>query len=114
MVYTLIHNGTLIDGNGGKPLQEAAVLVEDSRIRSVGPMRSITLPDSNVTQLNAQGGYILPGFIDTHVHIMLEIDNMLKMMATPFSLNFYKAVGYMQRTIEAGITTVRDAGGADL
>jgi imidazolonepropionase-like amidohydrolase len=114
MVYTLIHNGTLIDGNGGKPLQEAAVLVEDSRIRSVGPTRSITLPDTNVTQLNAQGGYILPGFIDTHVHIMLELDNMLKMMSVPFSLNFYKAVGYMQRTVEAGITTVRDAAGADL
>ncbi len=114
MVYTLIHNGTLIDGNGGKPLEDAAVLVEDNRIRSVGQMKNITLPDSNVTQLNVQGGYILPGFIDTHVHIMFEIDHLLKMMSVPFSLNFYKAVGYMQRTVEAGITTVRDAGGADL
>jgi len=114
MVYTLIYNGTLIDGNGGNPLPDAAVLIEDNRIRSVGPMRSITLPDSNITQVNANGGFILPGFIDTHVHIMLEIDNLLKMMSTPFSLYFYKAIGYMQRTIEAGITTVRDAGGADL
>jgi imidazolonepropionase-like amidohydrolase len=114
MAYTLIHNGTLIDGNGGTPLPDAAVLIEDNRIRSVGPTRSITLPDSNVTQVNANGGFILPGFIDTHVHIMLEIDNLLKMMSTPFSLNFYKAIGYMQATIEAGITTVRDAGGADL
>jgi imidazolonepropionase-like amidohydrolase len=114
MAYTLIHNGTLIDGNGGRPLEDAAVLIEDNRIRSVGQMRNITLPDSNVTQVNAQGGYILPGFIDTHVHMMLEMEGLLQMMAVPFSLNFYKAIGYMRRTIEAGITTVRDAGGADL
>jgi imidazolonepropionase-like amidohydrolase len=114
MGYTLIHNGTLIDGNGGNPIQNAAVLVEDNRIRSVGAMQSITLPESSVTQLNAQGGYILPGFIDTHVHIMLEFEGIPKAMTTPFSLNFYKAIEYMRRTIEAGITTVRDAGGADL
>ncbi len=114
MVYTLIHNGTLIDGNGGQPLEDAAVLIEDNRIRSVGAMRSITLPDANVQHVSVHGGYILPGLIDTHVHIMLEFEGIPKALTTPFSLNFYKAIAYMRRTIEAGITTVRDAGGADL
>ena len=35
MTYTLIHNGTLIDGNGGAPIKDGAVLVEDSY--PVGP-----------------------------------------------------------------------------
>jgi imidazolonepropionase-like amidohydrolase len=35
-------------------------------------------------------------------------------MATPFSYNFYNAAKYMKNTINAGITSVRDAGGADL
>jgi len=45
MGFTLIRNGTLIDGNGGAPLPNAAVLVEDSRIRAVGDARSIFLLD---------------------------------------------------------------------
>jgi imidazolonepropionase-like amidohydrolase len=35
------------------------------------------------------------------------------MMATPFSYNFYLAAQYMRNTIDAGITSVRDAGGSD-
>ncbi len=117
MVYTLIRNGTLIDGNGGKPQSGAAILLDDNRIRSVGLMDSLTLPNINLsqmTEIDAKGGYILPGLIDTHVHMMLEIGDMRKQMQVPFSFNFYKAISHFKRTIEAGITTVRDAGGADL
>jgi imidazolonepropionase-like amidohydrolase len=55
----------------------------------------------------------MPGFIDTHVHLMLEEVEIMQMINTPFSLNFYQAVDRMRRTLDAGITTVRDAGGAD-
>lgn len=114
MGYTLIHNGTLIDGNGRSPLANAAVLVEGNRITAVGRRDDIILPNADITMLDAKGGTILPGFIDTHVHIMFEGMNIPQMMITPFSLNFYKAQQYMRRTIDAGITSVRDAAGADL
>src|SRR3990172_3482769 len=109
MAFTLIRNGTLIDGNGGIPLPNAAVLIEDNRIRAVGPANSISLPNADVTQIDAGGGFILPGFIDTHVHLMLEGVNIARDLVTPFSLRFYNSVEYMRRTIEAGITSVRDA-----
>jgi imidazolonepropionase-like amidohydrolase len=114
MAYLLIRNGTLIDGNGGKPVKNAAVLIEDSKIRSVGALDSITMPRVNIPDLDAKGGYILPGMIDTHVHLMMEIASPQKMMQMPFSMHFYQSVNYMRRTLDAGITTVRDAGGADL
>ncbi|MBI3362234.1 MAG: amidohydrolase family protein, partial [Chloroflexi bacterium] len=60
------------------------------------------------------GGFILPGFIDTHVHLTLEGLNLARDMVTPFSLRFYNSVATMRRTVEAGITSVRDAGGADV
>ncbi len=113
MAFTLIRSGTLIDGNGGIPLPNAAVLIEDNHIRAVGPANSISLPNADVTQIDAGGGFILPGFIDTHVHLMLEGVNIARDLVTPFSLRFYNSVVYMRRTIEAGITSVRDAGGAD-
>ena len=114
MGYTLIHNGTLIDGNGRSPLKNAAVLVQGNKITAVGRKDDIILPNDDITMIDARGGTMLPGLIDTHVHIMFEGMNIPQMMTTPFSLNFYKAQQYMRRTIDAGITSVRDAAGADL
>jgi imidazolonepropionase-like amidohydrolase len=114
MSYRLIHNGTLVDGNGGAPIDDGAVLVQDNVIRAAGRNAEIALPAAPVEMIDAQGGTILPGFIDTHVHIMMEGLNIPRMLVTPFSLNFYQAIGYMRRTLDAGITSVRDAAGADL
>ncbi len=114
MAYLLVRNGTLIDGRGGKPLPNAAVLIEDNKIRAVGTADAITLPNADIKTVDAKGGTILPGLIDAHVHITMEMSSPQKMMVTPFSLHFYQSVNYMRRTLDAGITSVRDAGGADL
>jgi len=114
MAYTLIHNGTLIDGMGGQPLPDGAVLIEDNRIEAAGLQNALSLPEGEVNEIDAQGGFILPGFIDTHVHLLGEGYDVMKMINTPFSLNFYQAIDYMRRTVEAGVTSVRDASGADL
>ncbi|MCE7859857.1 MAG: amidohydrolase family protein, partial [Chloroflexi bacterium CFX2] len=113
MSSILIRNGTLIDGTGKAPLADAAVLVKDNLILDVGQGRNIRQPDTEVTEIDAGGGYILPGMIDTHVHVMLEGVNIARDMVTPFSMRFYNSVKYLKNTIDAGITSVRDAGGAD-
>ena len=113
MGYTLIRNGTLIDGTGNAPLPDAALLVKDNRIDTVGRADRIRIPDASILEIDAGGGTILPGFIDTHVHLMLEGVNIARDMTTPFSSRFYRSVEYMRRTLDAGITSVRDAGGAD-
>ena len=112
--YILIHNGTLIDGNGGEPVAETAVLVKENRIHAVGHKRDIFLPDADIEMVDAKGGFILPGLIDTHVHLLLEGVNIPKLISTPYSYNYYEAIPRMERTLMAGITSVRDAGGADL
>lgn len=114
MTNSLIYNGTLIDGNGGAPVRDGAVLVQNNRIRAAGCKADIPLPADPVTMIDAGGGWILPGLIDTHVHLMLEGINIPQLLTTPFSLRFFHALDHMRRTLDAGITTVRDAGGADL
>lgn len=114
MTYTLIRNATLIDGTGADPVADGAILLRDDRIEAVGPFSSLPQPDADITEIDAGGGTLLPGLIDAHVHLMLQIDEMTKMVSTPFSLRFYQAIGYLRRTLDAGITSVRDAGGADL
>ncbi len=114
MAYTLIENGLLIDGRGGAPVSNGAVLIKDNRIHAVGLRSEMALPASGATRIDAQGGAILPGLIDTHVHFTFEGFNLQQEMAKPFSLRFFETIGRMRRTLDAGITTVRDAGGADL
>ena len=113
MAVTIIRNGILIDGNGGEPLENGAVVFEGEKLVFVGREDELPSYSQDITYIDAEGGCILPGFIDTHVHMMLEYEPVEKRLATPFSLNFYKAIDYLKKTIDAGITSVRDCGGTD-
>jgi len=110
MTTTLIKNATLIDGTGADPVVNQSLLIRENVIESIS---SEELTGADVV-IDAAGAPILPGLIDTHVHVMLEGVDLIKVMTTPFSLNFYQAAQYLRRTLDAGITSVRDAGGADL
>lgn len=63
----IIRNGTLIDGTGRAPVADGALILRDGRISAVGPESDIEIPDG-ARILDAAGGYIVPGFIDAHVH----------------------------------------------
>lgn len=112
-MYFLIHNGTLIDGNGGEPVENAAVLIKDRTILDIGDEDSVKVPDGEIKRLDAQGGFILPGFVDCHVHMMFNGFRFENPLYTPLSLYFYEAVRNLEKTLETGVTTVRDAGMAD-
>lgn len=114
MSYLLINNGTLINGTGETPIQNAAVLIKDNNIVAVGREDSIEIPNEKITIVDVKGSFILPGFIDVHVHLMTEGFTREETIYTPLSLYFYNAIERMERTINAGITTVRDAGLADI
>lgn len=59
----VIEGGTLIDGNGGTPLQDASVVIQGNRITQVGRRGQIQRP-AGAREINAEGKYILPGLID--------------------------------------------------
>ncbi|MDD3984746.1 MAG: amidohydrolase family protein [Methanobacterium sp.] len=113
MSYLLINNGTLIKGNGEAPIPNAAVLIKDNCIVAVGREDSIEIPNEIII-VDVKGSFILPGFIDVHVHLMTEGFTREETIYTPLSLYFYNAIERMERTINAGITSVRDAGLADI
>jgi imidazolonepropionase-like amidohydrolase len=112
-MYFLIHNGTLIDGNGSEVVHNAGVLIKNSEIVSVGLEDSLKIPQEKIKRIDAQAGYILPGFIDVHSHLMLDGFMLEDNVFTPLSYYFYKAARNLQLTLNAGITSVRDAGMAD-
>ncbi len=105
-----ITNGTIIDGRGNDPLI-GTLLIEDEHITAVGRQDKVTIPH-NATVIDAMGGSILPGLIDCHVHFMLEYPDIMRELTTQPSLRLLQAVPRMRATLEAGVTTVRDAGGS--
>jgi imidazolonepropionase-like amidohydrolase len=104
---TVIAGGQVYDGTGAPPAP-ADVAVEDGRIVGIG----IGL-DGDVA-IDAAGATLLPGLFDCHTHVMMSGVDLLKFLSTPFSLPFYEAIGNLRATVECGITSIRDAGGADL
>ncbi|HTI36059.1 MAG TPA: 5'-deoxyadenosine deaminase [Vicinamibacterales bacterium] len=63
---SLIRNATIVTMNDALDVLEGAIVVHDGRITSVGPEPSDT---SGMAVFDARGGYLLPGFIQTHVHL---------------------------------------------
>src|SRR4051812_35022196 len=107
MTRTLFHGGTVYDGTTGRPA-EGDIVVEDGLIAEVG-----TGLDGDV-EVDCSGGFVSPGFFDSHVHVTLDAPSQMQIMGTPFSLQFYMAAANLKKTLDIGITSVRDAGGADL
>ena len=104
---TLFASGRVFDGTGSPPAT-ADVVVEDGRIVDVGP----GLDGDEV--VHCGGATVLPGLVDCHVHLLFAGVHPLKTLQTPFSYPYYEAVRNLRATLDCGVTTVRDAGGADL
>jgi imidazolonepropionase-like amidohydrolase len=104
---TLFAAGRVFDGTGSPPAA-ADVVVEDGRVLDVGP----GLDGDEV--VDCAGATVLPGLMDCHVHLLFSGVNPLKTLQTPFSYPYFEAVRNLRTTLDLGITTVRDAGGADL
>ncbi len=114
MSLTYIYNGTLIDGLGGPPIQAGALLIRDGRIEAVGSAADVRVPEQEAVQrVDAHGGTILPGFIDCHVHLTSQNFGPEDRYFVPDTYLVLKTAVYAQRTLDAGVTSVRDAGGAD-
>lgn len=103
-----ITNATIIDGTGRDPIEEGTVLIDGEWIRAVG--KQVDIPRST-TVIDARGYSVLPGLIDTHVHFVIDAPNILHSLLTPPSLGILQMIPRMKATLEAGVTTVRDAGG---
>ena len=106
-----ITNGVIVDGRGGDPITGMTILIEGERITAIGRADQLTLT-RETTVIDAMGGSILPGLIDTHVHFIMEYPDVLRGLLTPPSLRLLQTIPRMRATLDAGVTTVRDAGGS--
>ena len=108
-IRIVLSGGRVFDGTGA-PIDDADVSFEDGRIVDVGPGLD---GDESV---DVAGATLLPGLFDCHVHIAERYEDFdeLEVMHRPFSYRFFVIAENLRRTLALGITTIRDAAGADL
>jgi imidazolonepropionase-like amidohydrolase len=106
--YKVFTGARLIDGKGAKPVEDASIIVEGDRIKEVG--KGLDAPkDAEV--IDAAGRTLMPGLIDSHVHLCSNGDpDILRMIHYPMGM--LQLFGYRNalNELEAGFTTVRDMG----
>lgn len=104
--------GTLIDGFGGKPLQNSVVIIEGERIRAIGQVGNIEIPkDAEI--ISTEGMSVMPGLWDMHVHLMINGHSDYAHWDKKY-LKIAKEVimpASAHQLLMAGVTSARDLGG---
>ncbi|MCY3916584.1 MAG: amidohydrolase family protein [Chloroflexi bacterium] len=114
----VLTGATLIDGNGGAPLNNAAVYVDGERIAWVGSAADLppaAVPPSQwgeVEKIDVSGKWLMPGIIDAHIHICYNgSESTFALLEKPRDDLVLEAVDICERTLSQGVTTIRDVGG---
>src|SRR5512139_2575902 len=108
---TVIHAGTLMAEPGKAPLSNATVVIRGRTIESVQP-GFVDVPGATVVDL--RGSTVMPGLIDSHVHLIGLDDRMQRRLQDPFrdfEDEAYTGLVNARKTLLAGFTSVRDLGG---
>lgn len=108
---TVLDCGRLFDSASAELLGRHFVVVRNGRIESVSPQPPSEVEDARRIDLGR--ATCLPGLIDMHVHLGGQTSP--NSYSEGFRLNpedyAYRSVGYAEKTLMAGFTTVRDLGG---
>jgi len=92
---------SIVDANHPRPLAKQTVVIKDGKIVQIFADGSTPLADS-VSIIKTTGKYLIPGLIDTHVHMATDPSDVDNRAST---------LRVLQRMLYSGITTVRDMAG---
>lgn len=109
---TLVSNGQLVDGNGGPPLRDAALVIEDGTIRYAGPVAAAPAVPPGARRIDARGGTILPGLVEAHFHPTYFDVAALEDLDIKYPVEYVTllAAANARLALECGYTAARSGG----
>ena len=109
---TVIEHGQLVDGTGAGPVRDAALVIEDGRIRYVGPASAMPLVDRDASRIDAQGGTIMPGLIESHFHATYFNVEALEDLDIKYPVEYVSLLAAVncKLALECGYTAARSGG----
>jgi len=111
-VSVVFEHATLLDCTGRDPQPDSRVVVEDGRIQRIGASSGPAGP-RGARAIDCQGRTLMPGLLDAHVHLAIVDLDAAAEVALPPAVLAMRIAGVIEATLDAGFTTVRDAGGLD-
>jgi imidazolonepropionase-like amidohydrolase len=107
---THFKNFEMLDPEAGELRGGHELIVEGDKIREVSD-KPIRLAEGNV--VDCGGRTLMPGLIDSHVHVVLSEVMIRNLENVPLTLMTARAAELMRGMLDRGFTSVRDTGGAD-
>jgi imidazolonepropionase-like amidohydrolase len=107
---THFKNFEMLDPEVGELRGGHELIVEGDKIREVSE-KPIKLAEGNV--VDCGGRTLMPGLIDSHVHVVLSEVMIRNLENVPLTLMTARAAELMRGMLDRGFTSVRDTGGAD-
>ena len=77
---TVLTHATVIDGAGAAPQKDVTIVMENGRIRDVGPSSKVSVP-AGATVVDLTGKFITPGIINAHGHVGAKTEPQLRQYA---------------------------------
>lgn len=111
---TYLHCGRLIDGVSDKPRERVTVIIEGENISGIDNGFQEPEGGTDITVIDLSNQTVMPGWIDMHVHIEHETSptRYIEKFTEDREVTAFKSIGYAEKTLMAGFTTVRDLGGS--
>ncbi|MHB8577465.1 MAG: metal-dependent hydrolase family protein [Dehalococcoidia bacterium] len=106
----VFEHARLLDCTDADPRAEMTVVVEGERISRIAPGGSLALAPG-ATMIDCQGRTLMPGLIDAHVHLAAIELGLSGDDDLPHPVVALRVAAEIEATLQAGFTTVRDAGG---
>ena len=101
---------SLIDGTGGAPLDDAAVVIRGDSIAEVGSSARVEIP-ADAARVSCHGMTLMPGLIDVHTHLHEDgHPSVLRRMKETVPYAALRSGVHAARILDAGFTTIRDLG----
>ena len=110
MAAIIFANCAVLDGTSKERREDHHVLVEDGQIREVSDRPIVSATAETV---DLAGRALMPGLIDAHVHVLAVDAALARLSDLPVTLLTLRAARVLERMLQRGFTTIRDAAGAD-
>ena len=113
MSNLIVRNARLLDVKAGELRPGASIRIENDKIVEVCEDGQEMAVGEGSIVLDADGGALMPGLIDAHVHAALTTMDFAALAMRQASWLALETRIILQRMLRRGFTTVRDAGGLD-
>jgi imidazolonepropionase-like amidohydrolase len=111
--FTLLSAARLLDGSGGAPMVDPALLMDTDRVVALGSRGTVEAPaGASVQRIDYGDATILPGLVDAHTHLVAPGDGTLgdDVAQEDDDILLLQAAKNARTLLHSGVTTLRENG----